>query len=159
MPKTFTSEQRFELVDHQFGVMDRRSERTEFRTNQRFTQAENRLDRHDREFLDVKNSITDLAIMTKMEFDNVYEKFREVDKRFNEVDQRFDKVDKRFDELTTLIKQGFARTDKLEDQIKDLAKIVKRGFEKSDKFETQVKQRFEITDKFETQVKLKLGIT
>lgn len=152
MPKTFTTEQRLELVDHQFGVMDRRSERTEFRTNQRFTQAENRLDRHDREFLDVKNSITDLAIMTKNEFERVYEQFREVDKRFNKIENQINVLEK-------IMKQGFQRTDKLEGHIMNLSKIVKQGFERTNKLEVLVKQGFEKSDKFETQVKLKLGIT
>ncbi|OGL63152.1 hypothetical protein A3C09_02680 [Candidatus Uhrbacteria bacterium RIFCSPHIGHO2_02_FULL_47_44] len=142
MDKTLTTEQRFEHVDHQFGVIDKRSERTEFRTNQRINLIEDRLDRHDLNFLELKNSITDLAIMTKNQFDHVYEQFDKVDNRFNQ-------VDKRFDTLESLMKKGFERTDKLEgrfDRLEGrfdkLEALVKRGFERTDRLEALMKKGF-----------------
>ncbi|MEK7451815.1 MAG: hypothetical protein AAB664_00600 [Patescibacteria group bacterium] len=104
---TLTNEQRFERVDHQFGVMDRRSERMEFRTNQRFDVIEVRLDRHDNQFLELKNTVTDFAIMTKNEFDRV--------------NDRFDVVNERFDNMENIMKPGFDRLDKLES-------LMKQGF-------------------------------
>ena len=130
MDNVTTNAKQFERIDHQFGVIDRRFERTEFRTTQRFDDIESHLDRHDRQLIELKDQITDLAIMTKMEFDRV-------DERFQSVDNRFKSIDKRFDTLEQLIKQGFERTDKLE-------KLVKQGFEKTDKLEQLVKQGFGI---------------
>lgn len=142
MNKTLTNEQHLEQVNHQIGVLDRRFERSEFRTSQRFDVVEDRLDRHDHQFFELKGSIDDLAIMTKNQFDHVYEQFdkiheqfKQVDKRFKQVDQRFDQVDKRFnqvnqrfDKLEDLIKKGFARTDKLENSFDKLETLVKKGF-------------------------------
>lgn len=117
MNNTLTNEQLLKRVDHQIGVVDRRFERSEFRTNQRFDVIEDRLDRHDHQFLELKGSIDDLAIITKNAFDHVDEQFRKIDERFmrvdhqfNQADKRFDKLEERFDTLETLLKKGFGIT-------------------------------------------------
>lgn len=112
--QSLTIEQRFERIDHQFDISDRRFERMEFRTNQRFEDIEDHLNRHDRQFLELKTSISDLAMMTKMEFDRVYERLDGIDKRFDEHDKQFIGIDKRLDTL--------------EKQISDLIGLVKQGF-------------------------------
>lgn len=98
--QSLTTEQRFERIDHQFDISDRRFERMEFRTNQRFEDIEDHLNRHDHQFLELKTSISDLTIMTKIEFDRVY-------KRFDGIDKRFDTLEKQISDLTGLVKQGF----------------------------------------------------
>lgn len=147
MHKTLTTEQRFEHVDHQFGVIDKRSERMEFRTDQRLSHTEDRLNLHDQGFLELRNSITDLAIMSKNQFDHVYE--------------QFDHVDERFDDLKTLVKQGFERMNKLETLFKrtdNLESLIKKGFEQTDRLEGLVKEGFERTDRLESLVKQGFGI-
>lgn len=107
MNNTLTKEQLLKQVDHQIGVIDRRFERSEFRTNQRFDVIEDRLDRHDHQFLELKGSIDDLAITTKNAFDH---------------------VDEQFDKLENLVKMGFERMDRLEQQFSELTTLVKKGF-------------------------------
>lgn len=105
--QALTTEQRFERIDHQFDISDRRFERMEFRTNQRFEDIEDHLNRHDHQFLELKTSISDLAMMTKMEFDRVYERLDGIDKRFIGIDKRLDTLEKQISDLIGLVKQGF----------------------------------------------------
>ncbi len=46
-----------------------------------------------------KSDLDDLAIMTKNNFDLVFEKFDRIDERFEQVDARFEQVDARFEQM------------------------------------------------------------
>lgn len=59
------------------------------------------LDTQDKKYIEdlMDKKFDDFAMIMKGSFDQVYQKFYEVDKRFDQIDKRFGDVDKRFDRL------------------------------------------------------------
>jgi len=110
MMNALTTEQRFEQVERQFSVSDRRFDRMEVRMNQRYDIMEDHLERHDRHFIETKESIADLARMTKAEFDRIDERFIKIETRLDSLENRFDSLEKQIIELMRLMKLGFNMT-------------------------------------------------
>ena len=73
-----------------------------------------RVDNYDGGFLELKNCITDLAIMTKNEFDRV-------DERFTDLTNLVVQNQNLLNNLTLVVREN-------QNQLKDLTRVVKQGF-------------------------------
>jgi len=75
---------------------------------------------------DVANSVDDLAVLVKKEFEQIDQRFEQIDQRFEQIDQRFEQIDQRFNRIeSTMVTKDYL-DEKLSDLRGDLVVLIRK---------------------------------